>query len=427
MSSTFELRRRHVLASGAAAAFALPMLRSAPARADEIRLRATWWGSQERIRRTTADFDLYHQLHPDVTLVGQPAGGDYWTKIATQVAGRDLADVFQLDANSLSDYSSRGAALQLDKFIPKPLDVAAFGPQMLALGQTEGKTWGVAEGINAYAIVYDADVLQGVGLNPPNYQTTWAELADLAVEITRKVNKPNYWGLADGSGHYYAIDTWLIQRGKTLYKGRGLGFTADDAAEWFDYWADMRKRGGCVPADVASMDDGQIPTTPIARGTAALDIEFSNYLTGYQALTKNHLSLAALPNGDKGAKPGLFYRPALIWSVASTSRNPEAAAAFISWFVTSPESAKIIGVERGVPVLRSVRDAIAPGLTASEQIGIDYLNGLQDKVGTYVTPPAGTGEFDRMVLRPTAQMVAFGKLSSAEGAKKLIADAKSVF
>ncbi len=397
------------------------------ARAAETRLRMTWWGSQERIRRTTADLGSYHKLHPDVTLVGQPAGGDYWTKIATQIAGRDLADIFQLDAYSLADYASRGAALQLDKYIPNPLAIDDFGKEMLALGQLDGKTWGVAQGINAYAIVYDADVLHDAGLNPPEYTTTWAGLASLAVEITRKVNKPNYWGLADGSGHYYAFDTWLIQRGKSLYKGHGLGFDADDATEWFDYWSDLRKRGGCVPADVASLDDGQIPTTPLARGTAALDIEFSNYLIGYQAMTKHRLSLAPLPNGDQGAKPGLFYRPALIWSVAATSRNPEAAAAFISWFVTSADSAKIIGVERGVPVLRSVRDAIKADLSPTEQIGIDYLNAIQDKVGPSVTAPVGASDFDHTVMRPTAQMVAFGRLTSGQGAKKLLEDAKSVF
>jgi multiple sugar transport system substrate-binding protein len=419
------LHRRRVLA-GAAAGLAT-LAGSSRARAAETRLRLTWWGSQERIRRTTADCDLYHQLHPDVTLLGQPAGGDYWTKVATQIAGRDLADVFQLDAGSISDYSGRGAALQLDGYIPRPLDITGYGADMLALGQVDGKTWGVAQGINTYAIVYDADVLHDTGLAPPGYETTWAGLADLAVEITHKVARPNYWGLADGSGHYYAFDPWLVQRGKSIYKGNGLGFSVDDATEWFDYWADLRRRGGCVPADVSATDDGQIPTTPMARGIAALDIEFSNYLIAYQAGSKHRLSLAALPNGDAGARPGLYVRPALIWSIAKTSKNPEAAAAFISWFVTSPESGKNIGVERGVPVLPALRAAIAPQLNPTEQITVDYLNGLQGRMGPYVTPPVGSNDFDHTVMRPTAQMVAFGRLTSRQGAQKLIDDSKSLF
>ena len=98
------------------------------------------------------------------------------------------------------------------------------------------------------------------------------------------------------------------------------------------------------------------------------------------------------------------------------------AAAFIHWWVTSPDSAKIIGVERGVPVLDAMRAAIKPNMTETEQMTIDYLDMLKDKMAPFRPWPVGGSEFDRSVLRPTAQLVAFGKLSSRDGARKLISD-----
>ena len=399
------------------------------ARADETALRMLWWGSQDRIRRTTADMEAYHRDHPSVTLTGESAGADYWPKVATQMAGRNLADVFQLDHQSIASYATRGAAIPLDRLMPKPLDLAGFGPNMLSLSQIGGKTYGVAQGVNTYAIVYDSTVLDGVKIAPPAYATSWAELGDLGAEITKAVGKPNYWGVGDASGRTFALEVWLGQRGKSVYRpdGTGLAVKADDLAEWFDYWSGLRKRGACTSADVAAGDDGPISNTPMARGYAAIDLQYSNYIIAYQSTAKNRLALTPFPNGDKGARPGHFPRPALIWAVSSSSKHPEEAAAFIAWWVTSPEAAKINGVEHGVPVMESMRAVIRPNLTETEKMTVDYLELLKDKMAPFRPWPVGGVEFDQSVLHPTAQLVAFGKLTPAQGGKKIIDDAGAIF
>jgi multiple sugar transport system substrate-binding protein len=399
-----------------------------PAFADPAPLRVFWWGSQERIRRTTAAIDAYQKLHPEVSISGLGAGSDYWAKFATQMAGRNLPDIVQLDSLSIADYSNRHVVQPLEKYRPKPLALPGFTPSMLELSQYDGHTFGVPLGMNAFGILYDETVLTGVKFTPPDFDTDWKSLGNLAVEITKAVGKPNYYGLADGSGHYYALDTWLLQRSKSLFKeAGGLGFSAGDITPWFEYWSDLRKRGGCVSAEINSSDDGQIPNTPLARGMAAMDIEFSNYMVAFQTMSKNTLGIAPLPNGGPGAKPGLYYRPSLIFSIASTSKNPEQAARFIDWFVTSEDAAKLLGVERGVPVLPELRNAIAPYLSEPERKTIDYLNSLNGKTAPYKTWPPGANEFDKTVLRPTAQLAAFGKLSSADAAQKLIEGGASIF
>src|SRR5687767_1845493 len=102
-----SISRRGLLGAGAGA-LALG-LSSRPASAQEARLRMYWWGSQDRARRTQAVADLYQQRFPNVKIAGETTGADYWPKLATQMVGRNIPDVFQLEPVTLPDYARRGA------------------------------------------------------------------------------------------------------------------------------------------------------------------------------------------------------------------------------------------------------------------------------------------------------------------------------
>jgi multiple sugar transport system substrate-binding protein len=224
------------------------------------------------------------------------------------------------------------------------------------------------------------------------------------------------------------FDAWLHQRDKGLFTTDGrLGFTVDDAREWFTYWEDLRRRGGTVAADVQTLDQSDIDTNALTTGRAAMSFTFSNQLVGYQLVIQNRLGITMLPSAGAGAKSGHYYRPALIWSVASTSRNAEIAADFVAFFVTDPEAGRVLGVERGVPISPSIRETVLPLLNDVEKATVEYVNLLADKVSAYPPPPPrGAAEFDRNVLRRIADLVAFGTVSVADGARQLVDDGNAV-
>ena len=65
---------------------------------EQITLRVSWWGSQDRHNRTLAAIELFEERYPHVTVEAEFVGwNDYWERIATQAAGRNLPDVFQQD------------------------------------------------------------------------------------------------------------------------------------------------------------------------------------------------------------------------------------------------------------------------------------------------------------------------------------------
>lgn len=417
-----KISRRGLLAAGSTLAL-LPRR----AAAADVRLRMYWWGAQERNRRTNAVGALYHERHADVTMVGESASADYWQKLVTMMAGRNIPDVFQLEPNTLADYSKRGACAPLDAYIPDTLKIAEFGNN-LDLCKVSGKIYGVGLGLNSFALVIDNTVFEKAGVPAPTSATTWDDYADLSVAVTKATGRANFWGAPYGARYHNALNVWLEQRGKRLYTAEGqAGFDVTDAQEWFEYWDKLAKRGGCVPADVQAGDHLDIDSSPLGQGKAATGLQYSNQLVGYQAQSKNRISLTTYPATKGSQRSGHFYRPALIWSIAANSRNKEQAAAFISYFVTDPEAGAILGVERGVPMLPAIRKQIFPTLNPVEQQTVDYVSALADKV---VPPPPvapkGSSEFDRNVLRPISDELAFGRITVAEAGRRLVDDSKAI-
>ncbi|WP_342364272.1 ABC transporter substrate-binding protein [Terrarubrum flagellatum] len=419
MNRTGVSRRSFVGAGAGALAMGLG---SRGASAEDIRLRMYWWGSQDRSKRTLAVADLFSQKNPSIKLTGETTGADYWTKLATQMVGRNIPDVFQLEPTTLPDYARRGACAPLDAYMPKTLNIEGFGKNIIDLCRVDGKVWGVGLGLNSFSMLYDTEAFAQAKIAPPTEKTTWKEFADMSVELTKALNKPNYWGAPYGARYHYAFDVWLRQRDKFIFTAEGkLGFKADDLAEFYAYWEDIRKRGGCTPADVQALDQLQIDSNALALGKSAIALAYSNQLVGYQLLSKNKLALTTFPMTEGSKSSGHYYRPALIWSVGATSKNPEAAAAFISFFVNDPKAGEVLGVERGVPMSPAIREAILPTLNDTEQLTVKYVNLLADKAIAYPPPaPKGAQEFERTVLRPVADQLAFGKLTVAEAAKQVV-------
>ncbi|WP_086993792.1 ABC transporter substrate-binding protein [Rhizobium sullae] len=424
-----QINRRSFLkgSAGVATGLAFGAGSAIPAFAEDTQLRAMWWGSNDRAKRTLEVAKLYQAKTPGVTIVGESLSGDgYWTKLATQMAGRAIADVFQLEPSTISDYSKRGACMPLDEFVPSALKVDAFGKDMLKLTTVDSKLYGIGLGLNSFALFFDQTAFEKAGFALPTPDLTWDEYAKLAVELTKAAGKDNYWGGPYGARYAYVFDAWLRQRGKSLYANGSLGFDVEDAKEWYSFWEELRKKGGTVAADVQTLDQNTIDTNCLALGKSAIGMAYSNQLVGYQLISKSKLAITMLPRESKSGPSGHYYRPALIWSIGATTKNAEAAAKFIDFFVNDTEAGKILGVERGVPMSATVREAILPNLNPTEQETVKYVELLKDQVGDYPAPaPLGATEFDQRVLRPIADELAFERTTPADAAARLVEQGKA--
>ena len=65
---------------------------------NEVQLRFSWWGGDERHEATLATMAAYEAKNPGVKLVGEYSGFDgYLEKLVTQLAGGTAPDIIQID------------------------------------------------------------------------------------------------------------------------------------------------------------------------------------------------------------------------------------------------------------------------------------------------------------------------------------------
>ena len=422
-----RISRRALMTSTAAAAGAAA-LGWAPASAEDVRLRMFWWGAKDRAERTEKANRIYEQKHAGTTIVGETLGwSDYWPRVATQVAGRNAADVLQMDYRYIFEYARRGALLPLDDYVPKDLNLGDFSPAAVDSGKVDGKIYGVSLGLNSVAFMYDKQLIQTLGLKEPAWNMTWAEFGDLAAEITKAAKRDGFFGIQDGARYEPALEVWLRQRGKPLYTPDGkVGFEEADIAEWFGFWDGLRKRGGAAAPDVQALDMGEIDTSLLTQGRAAMVFANSNQLVGFQAAIKSKLGMTMYPSGGPGSKPGQYLKPSMLWSVAASSKQPKAAVEVVNFYMNDKDADLVLGVERGVPASAAMRAAVEPTLDELGKAQAQFVTFIGDKVGTIPPPPpAGAGEV-ATVLRRVNEQVGFGKLSVADGAKQFFTEAKAI-
>lgn len=420
------LLQRRALLKGAAATASLAA-GGLPAFAQEKRLRMFWWGSKERADRTFKGNELYMGKNAGTKIDGETIGwADYWPRMATQAAGRNLADVIQMDYRYIFEYARRGALLDLTPHLGKALDLADYDANSVDCGKVDGKLYGINLGNNSTAMLADAAAFEKAGLKAPTAGMDWAEFAKVCAALTKAVNKDGYFGSMDSGGLEPTFEVFVQQRGKNLYNEDGkAGFSAEDAADWFGYWADMRQNKACVTAEIQALDKQNIETNALTSGKAAVAFAHSNQLVGYQAVNPNKLSIGQypiLPNG----KPGGYLKPSMFFSVAATSKNAEEAAKIINFAVRDLDGVKAYGVERGVPPSTTSRAALAGDLDALGKAQVDYVGSLPGKVGPLPPPPPkGAGEI-AFLLRRTNEEVGFGRLKAAEAGKKFLDEASSI-
>lgn len=423
MKSKLNRRAFGGLVAGTAAASALASVGAFAQAGTTARL--IWWGNPERDRRTNAVIDLYAQTTGTEVVAETYAWGDYWQKLATQAAGRNLPDVIQMDYRFIFEYARRGQLAAMDEFVGNELELGDFDPNQLASGKVDNKLYGVSMGANSMTHVYNKTMLDAIGYALPD-STKWTadDFVSIGKELKDQLPDGVYFSENMGSQEP-RLQTWVRSRGKDLYNADGqIAFDVQDVVDYFEYWKMMQDEGLTPPADVQAQDSGKMEERMHVIGKTLFGFIHSNQLVANQNLMENEIEIVMIPNA--GDKPGQYLKPSMFLSMAANSADKSAAARLLNFFITSPDANDILLIERGVTGDASIRDRILPGLTDTEQKIINYLNLVSTWVGQLPPPPPqNAGEIDR-ALRPAWESVAFGQVDPKTGATEWYENAKRI-
>jgi multiple sugar transport system substrate-binding protein len=390
-------------------------------------VRLIWWGNPDRDRRTNEVVALFSQDTGTEIVPETYAWNDYWQKLATQAAGRNLPDLIQMDYRYIFEYARRQQLAALDDLVGARLAEVQFDPNQLASGKVDGKLYGVSMGANSMSYIYNKAVLDGAGVTLPDMKA-WTNDEFIAIGKALQGKLPERMAFVDNMGYREPmLETWVRQRGKALYDEDGqLGYDLDDLTAFFAFWKGLQDEGLTPPADVQSQDsDGKMETSMLVTGRSLFGFSHSNQLVANQKLVPDEINIVMIPNQTDG-KPGQYLKPSMLLSIAETSEVKDGAAKLLEFFITDPKANAILQIERGVSGDPAVRESILAGLSPTEKKIIDYL----DIVATSVSPlppppPKNAGELDR-ALRPTWDAISFEKVSVEDGAKQYYDNAVAI-
>ncbi|MDB5537239.1 MAG: transporter ATP-binding protein [Devosia sp.] len=425
---SISIDRRQFL-MGSTALLAAAAAGVGPAMSQETRMRLIFWGGQARADRTYGVTDLYTKASPGTTFDGEfLAFADYWPKLATQTAGGNSPDVIQMDYRYIVEYAKRNAIAPLDEFIGNGLNLDDFDKDQLDGGKVDGKLYGISLGANSTAIMVNTTAFEEAGIDLPTRDLSYADLPAMAEKWNSSNKRAGMKLWSDYSGGEPGLENWLRQQGKALYTADGLaGFTAEDITAWFQLWADLRAADVIVSPDDQALDaTDAIENTMITLGKAPVTYANSNQLIAFQAVNKDKLTMTNYPRIKAGSGGGHYRKPSMFFSLGASSKQQAEGAKFIDYFISNPDAATILGVERGIPCKSSTRDAIKPSLDEQSLVALNFVSNLGDLLGALPpSPPSNAGEVG-VALKTKSQEVAFGQQSPQDAGPAFFAQATEI-
>ncbi|SIQ34940.1 multiple sugar transport system substrate-binding protein [Alkalispirochaeta americana] len=396
------------------------LLQAHPGLARESRnptLTVAWWGTPARHERTRAVLALYQEDNPGTDILAHSAEwGDYWHMLDTLLAAPRPPQVIQQDYAYLHHYVQEGALLPLDEFLRDgTITLPGVPDPLLEGGRLAGHLYGIPLGINAPALAYDPEALARAGVPRPTTDWTWDDFARIARQVhqeTGLLTRPIFSG-----NPRVGFDTWLRQRDRSFFSssGRGLGFS--DPALLEDFWTLQR--------DLAREGLLAWGGDSLVEGRSWVEFIWSNAFPALQEEARRPLELALMPRITHSRRPGLYLKPAMFFSLARAGENPRSGARFLSFFLTHPGAARLLDMERGVPLVPAVHRDLRPRVTPAQRQVLDYIALVADGHSSPLDapdPPGGARV--QQLFRETTSQVLEGLVSPSRAAREFLARAE---
>jgi multiple sugar transport system substrate-binding protein len=292
----------------------------------------------------------FEAKHPNIKVegIGVPSN-EILSRVQADIVAGQTVDVAQLVFRDLIYAAEQLGAQPLEDVAGAELAAHAEGffPNALALGEVNGKTYGLAYVFSTPVMFVNRTLFREAGLDPDMPLTTWADVAAAGRQIAERTGKhgffPGAYGPIDGTFVYQAI---LMSNGGQVRDGNRLTFAEPEGIEAVQTLREMIDAGSHARIDVAShMDTFRAGNLGMFLFTSAVLSTFARAAEG-----NFELGLAAMPAfGDKPTAP--TNSGAAIFMLSDDPVRQRAAWELMK-YLTSDEAYNIITAKIGYLPLR---------------------------------------------------------------------------
>ena len=353
---------------------------------EQITLRFSWWGGEERLAATLDVIKQFEELNPNIKIEPEYGSSDgYADKLATQLASGTAPDIIQIDPGLMPALVSDETNYFLD-LNTSSFDFSNFDENYYKLrinGFYDGKQLGIPTGISGGAVLVNQGLADQIGIDF-HTQYTWDDIFDWAKKV-REYDDSMY--LICSNKDYVAnilANNYAKQlSGKTFIneETKEINLTSEQWQEVYTFVKRLYDEEVIAPASYSAAYSGDnMQSDP-------------NWIAGKYVCSFTYMSTMetlAAANADAEYTAGLFplYQgsdvdawnancPQII-AINAKSKNPEAAVEFLDYFFNNEKAMKTLGCTRSVPPTAKAREICTADGSLSK-----LLSEAADVAGSY--------------------------------------------
>ena len=384
---------------------------------ENVELRVAWWGNQQRTDDTIAVFDQFGAENNVTFSYEYNSYDSYWETLATQSVGNNMPDIIQQVTDQFAGYINNGLLVDLTPYVENgSLDLSDCDGAYISGGRYNGGLYGVSLGTNVMTIIYNPALFEAAGVETPSPDWTWSDFVATAREIYEKTGVQTE-NVALGMPRYL-LEPMIRSKGQSLYSEDGLGFGFDDETKAeivsvIQDCYDLVQEGVFVdPEEQLLWQDNS--ERALCKGEAAMGMNWSSVFSNFCNYYDLDLEMANQPLFDDATTQGMYLRPAQFFSVTKDCENPEMAAKAISYFVNDSSANQILGGERGIPAVTSIREELRESPSETDKKVYDFMDSVIEYCRDADPAEPSTSRQSVEVLNNNVTEVMYGQMTAQE-------------
>ena len=279
--------------------------------------------------------EIFEKQNPDIKVEIETVGfGDYFTKLATVIAGGNAPDVFELNYENFNTYASKGVLFNLDNLIKQSgYDLSIINKNALEAFQVASTQYGLPYSFSNVILIYNIDLFDKAGVSYPTNEWTWEDVLSAAQKI--RALDPMIFGIYQPVT-FNELYKMVQQNNGSLLSDDGTAFTVNrpENIETLQYMVDRVLKYNVMPTDaqMAGMGDWDL----FISGRLGMIVTGSWAFPTFKEKADFNWDIAVEPGNKKKATH--FFSNGLVMS--KDTKKAEASFKWMTFLSSSKEVAE---------------------------------------------------------------------------------------
>ena len=399
---------------------------------EQVTLRFSWWGGDERNEATLKVIEAYEKEHPNVTIEAEYSGDDgYQEKLSTALAGKTAADIIQMGPGWMPSYVKQGDFfIDFNEYTDK-MDLSGFSEELLKKGiYNEDELLGIPTGVATLALVVNKTLADEIGLDFTD--VTWEKLLEMGKQV-QEYNSDCYFLNVDTAYLLtHVFRPYAMQlTGKSFINDEELKINLTDKqiTEILQYISNLYSTKTVQAAgETATFEGAPQTNSKWVNGEIVCALtnssQINNFASANESAEYTVVNMPVQADSSKQLNDGYSLDPPQLMCVNKSSEHVEEAVDFLNYFFNNEEAAVTLKDLRSVPPTENARK-ICEEQSLIDELVITSIELMSDKNGVNELGLTTDAEVEA-VFKTMIESVIYGESTPEEACANGVASINSI-